>query len=231
MKKFAVLVGAAALASAAQADVILSDSDFANSNWGFESAFSGLTGNTGSASAAQSVATGNPGNARRVTLTTGTSVGDSIYGLSRFGTTNATRYEPATQGPIMSINWTIDARFVTGTFAGAGQAIMLGLKQGTVIYYADYDVTGSSGAWGTFGGTGITAGDFLRLDGAAGSPDLSATGAPIRLGFISGNGNGGFPYSTTVDYDNFSVTVVQVPTPGAATLAGLGLRAVARRKR
>ncbi len=226
-----VALACGACVSAASADVVLSDTDFTNSNWALETVVSGPTGNTGSASGAQSVATGNPGNARRVTLTTGGSFGDTVSALSRYGTTQATRYDPATQGAFSSVSWTIDARFVTGTFTGAGQGLLLGLKQGTIIYGADYHTTGSSGSWGTFSAAGLTAASFTRLDGGVGTPDFSAAGLPIRFGFISGNSNGGGQYSTTVDYDNFSVTVVQVPTPGAVGLAGVGVLAACRRRR
>lgn len=232
MKNALVLVSVCGVCvSAASADVVLSDTEFVNSNWALETVFSGPTGGTGSAVAAQSAATGNPGNARRVTLTTGGSFGDTVSAFSRFGTTQATRYDPATQGAFSSVSWTIDARFVTGTFAGAGQGLLLGMKQGTVIYGADYHTTGSSGTWGTFSAGGLTAASFTRIDGAPGTPDFSATGLPIRFGFIAGNSNGGGAYSTTVDYDNFSVTITQVPVPATAAALGLGVVGALRRRR
>lgn len=230
MKIVLGVLSCAALVSAAGADVVFSDTEFANSNWALETVFTGPTGNTGSATAAQSAATGNPGNARRVTLTTGGSFGDTVSAFSRYGTTQATRFDPTTQGAINAVSWTIDARFVTGTFAGAGQGLVLGLKQGTVIYGADYHVTGSSGSWATSSATGMTAASFSRLDGLTGTPDFSAAGLPIRFGFIASNSNGGGQYSTTVDYDNFSVTVTQVPAPGAALILGIAGAALRRRR-
>lgn len=211
-------------ASLAHASVTFSDTEFATSGglaWVLEPVVRG----TGGAAAAAQSTLGNPGKARQIDLTTGTAPGDTIWGFSRFGTTTATRYEPATSGPITSLTWSIDARLSGGGF-GDGQAIVLALKQGQLIYTADYHVTGSSGNWITVGGSGITAADFTRLDGQFGIPDFSAAGAPIRFGFASGNSTTGGSYSTQALFDNWSVTVNPVPAPGAClALAGLlGLR-------
>lgn len=224
------LISALACASVASASVTYTDDTFANTNWGFESFVAGSGG--GSASATQSATTGNPGSARRVTLTTGPQVGDGIYALSRFGTTTATRYEPATQGAITTLDFSIDARFVTGTFFGAGQAVYIGAKQGTTIFGAYVDVTGSSGAWTTLAASNIAPSAFVYLSGPNTSFDTSATGAPIRFGFINANGNGGSPFSTTVDYDNFALTVNSIPVPGVlACSSAAGIITLRRRRR
>lgn len=214
----------------ATASVTYTDGTFTNSNWGFETFVEGSGGGSGSAS--QSLGTGNPGDARRVTLTTGAVVGDGIYTLSRFGTTLPTRYEPTTQGAITTLDFSIDARFVTGTFTGAGQAVYLGAKQGTTIYGVYMGVTGSAGGWTTLSATGITPSSFLYLSGPSAAFDASASGAPIRFGFISANGNGGSPYTTTVDYDNFNLVVNNVPTPGVlACASAAGVLSLRRRRR
>lgn len=216
----------ALVASFASADVTYSDGTFQNSNWGFETVVIG--GGSSTASASQSAATGNPGSARRVNHST--ILGETLYTFSRFGTTVATRYEPATQGAILSLDWSIDARWVSGSFAGAGQAIMLGAKQGQTVFYADYDITGSSGAWVTNSATGLTAASFLPLTGSA-VLDLSASGAPIRFGFVTGNSASGLSYTNTVDYDNFNLVVRTVPSVGVLpTLAMAGLAAARRRR-
>ncbi len=219
----------AIFAGAATASVTYTDGTFANSNWGFETFVAGSGGGSGSAS--QSTGTGNPGDARRVTLTTGPQVGDGIYALSRFGTTLATRYEPSSQGAITTLDFSIDARFVTGTFTGAGQAVYLAAKQGTTIFGAPMGVTGSSGSWTTLTATGLTPSSFVYLSGPVASFDASAAGTPIRFGFISANGNGGSPYSTTVDYDNFNLVVNAVPGPGVLACASFAGVMSLRRKR
>lgn len=217
-----------AVSASTLANVVYSDGTFNNADWGFETV---IVGTGGSASASQSSGTGNPGSARRSSITTGNAVGDGTYAIHRFGTTLGTRYVASTQGAIDSINFSIDARFVTGTFTGAGQGVYAQAKQGTNIYIAYIGVTGSSGAWTTLSDTGILASDFIQISGSATPIDFSVAGAPIRFGFASANGNGGSPYSTTVDFDNFNLEVVTVPAPGVAALAILGATGFMRRRR
>lgn len=210
------------------AGVVYSDGIFNNTDWGFEVV---NVGTGGSANATQSLATGNPGAARRVTITTGNAVGDGTYAIHRFGTTNATRYVASTQGVVQSVNMSIDARFITGTFFGAGQGVYAQVKQGSNIYVAGLGVTTSSGSWVTFSASGVLATDFIQISGTATPLDFSASGAPMRFGFASANGNGGSPYSTTVDYDNFQLEVVSIPAPAASALAMLGITTLLLRRR
>ena len=166
-----------------------------------------------------------------MTITTGNAVGDGAYAIHRFGTTNATRYVASAQGAIQSINISVDARFVTGTFFGAGQGVYAQAKQGTNIYIAGLGVTTSSGSWVTLSASGLLASNFIQISGTTTPLDFSAASVPIRFGFASANGNGGSPYSTTVDYDNFMLEVVSVPAPGAVALTMLGATGFMRRRR
>lgn len=217
-----------ALSASTLANVVYSDGTFNNADWGFENV---IVGTGGSATATQSAATGNPGSARRSNISTGPTVGDATYAIHRYGTSLATRYVASTQGAIASINFSIDARFVTGTFTGAGQGVYAQAKQGTNIYIAYIGVTGSSGNWTTLSDTGILASDFIQIAGTTTPIDFSTAGAPLRFGFASANGNGGSPYSTTVDFDNFNLEVVTVPAPAASALAMLGATTLLRRRR
>ena len=224
--KLMALCSASLIASIASADVTYSDGTFQNSNWGFETVTIG--GVTSFGSASQSAATGNPGSARRVNHST--AVGESFFTFNRFGTTVATRYEPGVQGAILSLDWSIDARWVSGSFGGQGQAIMLGAKQGQTVFYADYDITGSNGAWVTNNATGLTGASFLPLTGV-GTLNFSAGGAPIRFGFITGNGATGTSYTNVADYDNFNLVVRTVPSVGVLpVMAAAGLMAGRRRR-
>jgi opacity protein-like surface antigen len=213
LQVFAAASTVLALAGIASADVTLSDTEFVPSNWGLETAILGA----GGTSSGLQVSGGNPGFAREMTNTANS--GGTIYGFSRFGTTTATRYEPAVQGAILSVDYSIDARWLSGA-GGDGHSIMFGAKQGTFVYFADVDITGSSGAWTTHGALGLTAAAFQPL--TTGAPiNFSASGAPLRFGFIVGNTAPGGGYTNVVMYDNFNVTIHNVPAPGVLGLAGL----------
>ena len=210
--------------SVARADVTFSDTEFPISNWGFETVTSG----TGGTSIPAQVAGGNPGNARQITNNVNAN-GGTVFGVSRYGTTNATRYDPSTQGAISSIDYSIDARWLSG-IGGQGHSIMLGIKQNVTVYYAHIEITGSDGLWHTFGTTGLTAADFTNL--TAGAPiDFSAAGAPLRVGFIVGNSAPNISYTNVVLYDNFTAVVHNVPTPGGIALVGVGVLVAMRRRR
>jgi len=208
----------------AGAAVTFSDTEFAVADWGFETIVSG----PGGTSVPSQVTGGNPGFARQLVNTVNAGGGATIFGLSRYGTTNGTRYVPATDGAIASVDWSIDSRWLSG-LGGQGQSITLGAKQGQVVYYADYDITGSSGAWTGHGALSLVAGDFQPR--SAGAPiDFSATGAPLRFGFIVGNSGDG-AYDNTVVYDNFSVTIRNIPGPGGVAMGAVGVGLLMGRRR
>ncbi len=188
---------------AALADVTFSDGTFDPAGWGFETVVLGA----GGVSTPSQVPGGNPGDARQVI--NAVNGGGTVWGVSRFGTTNTTRYVPATHGAIQSVDFRIDHRFVSG-FGADGQAVMLAAKQGTVVFAAAPFVTGSSGLWNTTQLTGITAAAFTPLDNSSAVIDFSATGEPIRFGFAAGNSSQGGGYINTVVYDNFEVVVRSV---------------------
>jgi len=219
----AALAGASGVASAA---ITFQDGTFAPGTWAIE-LFQQGTG--GTATATQQLSGGNPGEAFRVQNTVLTASGgtSSIIAFHRFGTNMATRYEPAVSGAIPMLDFSIDFRLISGF--GQGQALYAALKQGQLVYVANAGTTGTPSEWTPRTLTGLTAADFVRADGLAGSPDFSVSGAPIRFGFATRNSTTTNGYSITVDYDNFSMSVV--PTPG--TLGALGLAAVAliRRRR
>lgn len=218
------LVGASiGFAAEASADVTFSDTEFVNADWGFETA----TIAPGGSSAGIQTGGGNPGNARQ--LTNSVNSGGTVFGFSRYGTTVGTRYEPALQGAISSVDWTIDSRWLSG-IGGQGHSIGLGVKQGTVVYVADFEITGSSGNWNTHGAISLTAADFAPLI-AGPAVDFSSSGAPLRFGFIVGNSSTAGAYTNAVLYDNFGFTVHSVPTPGTMGLAAIAAAAGLRRRR
>lgn len=214
-----------AASSPARGDVAFVDTEFSNTTWGFETATAG----PGGTSVPSQVGGGNPGFARQVVNTVNSGGGATIFGFSRYGATTATRYDPVAQGAILSIDWSIDSRWLSG-IGGQGRSIMLGAKQGSILYFADYDITSSDGLWHPRGAFNLAAPDFQPLF-AGPAIDFSAAGAPLRFGFIVGN-SGDTPYSNTAVYDNFSLTIHNLPAPPiGGTAAGLAVLAGTRRRR
>jgi hypothetical protein len=204
--------------------ITYSDGTFTPSNWGFETVGSGVS------TPAQIAAGGNPGSYRQIDHTVNQNTG-WYYSFSRYGTTNATRYEPAVQGAIASLDFSIDARVVS-TQGGQLPGLALGAKQGTLVFMQSSFFNVGNPAWGGYGVSGLTAASFTCINGA-GSLDLSAGGAPIRFGFVVLNAS--FSPITTgsvSEYDNFSVTAHAVPAPSAlGVAAGVGLAGAGLRRR
>jgi hypothetical protein len=223
MRVFGAVGMVCAAGSIAHADVVFSDTEFVPSNWGFESATIG----PGGTSTAAQVSGGNPGNARQ--MTNNINALGTIWGFSRYGTTTATRYEPLLSGAILSVEYSIDSRWLSG-IGGQGQSIALGLRQGTIIYIAAHDITGSTGNWNTHSAINLTAADFQPL--TSGAPvDFSSTAQPIRFGFLVGNSSTSGAYTNVVMYDNFRVVVQNVPAPASAGVLAVSGLVLARRRR
>ena len=195
---------------------MVSDTEFNNADWALN-----ITSNVGgTVTAGQVNSGGNPGNYRNVT-NTGITDPATIF-LAAVHLNPSFVYDPATQGAIDSIDWSIDFQNLS-----SGQAVQLALEQGGVVAVADTFVTTSAPAgWNTHPHTGLTAADFPTLD-------FSATGAPITLGFRTANS--GQIGIFQVGYDNFEVTITSVvPEPATAVLltSGLiGLLGVGRRRK
>lgn len=209
------------LANSAQADVTFSDTEFYDADWSVHTV--GLV--TGGTSTGVQSSGGNPGFGRAVT--NNMNLFGTIYSLHAYGSTAATMYDASASGAIGSVDFSIDAQWLAG-IGGQGEGIALGAMQGSSLYYADYDITGSTGFWNTFTSSGLVASDFVSFNGG-GPIDFSAGGAPIRFGFVVGNYAPDQAYFNTVIFDNFSVTIHTVPAPAAGALLLAGL--VARRKR
>ena len=113
----------------------------------------------------------------------------------------------------------------------------MAILQDGVAYLDEFFVTPSSTAWLTRSRAGLGASNFGVFDIGSGvngidfsqGPDLSASGSPIQLGFVTWLRCSGCSSSFTSEtgYDNFSVTVI--PEPSAAILIGLGLLGLGQR--
>src|ERR1043165_6897288 len=218
MRCILALGAAAALAQSASADIVFSDTEFATGNWGTDLV---NIGGAGSMVASQ-VSGGNPGFCRRVDQTPGPNSGDAIYALHRFGTTMATRYDPATQGAIVSLSFLIDYVEEVGAGATTHQILYVAAKQGQTVFIGPgIDTHGALVNFQTLTANALTATNFTAV-GGSGTLDLSSAGQPIRFGFATAvtNSTGAFP--SRCEYDNWSVHIVQAPAPGAAVVLEIG---------
>ena len=123
-------------------------------------------------------------------------------------------YDPAAQGAIYRLDFAMDCRRGTGSDLLAYVAPMI--EQAGRRYVATQAaVYCGSTDWTTWAFASLEAADFRRLDGpdcGAGEscPDVSALGAPIRLGFSAGAAlDSGLvpPVQTSHGIDNWAVTV------------------------
>jgi hypothetical protein len=97
---------------------------------------------------------------------------------------------------------------VSGTGVN-GHGLSFALEQNGVAYRTASASTGISATWMLRNTAGLTASDFTRFDGAAGTPDFSTDGAPIRFGYRTGNLTAAVVINQIVRYDDFSVSVTR----------------------
>ncbi|MBS0187454.1 MAG: hypothetical protein JSS51_05260 [Planctomycetes bacterium] len=197
-----VLAGIAGSALAGNT-VVISDSNFANSDWT-------LTNFGNRVATGAQTPLGLVGTGREVSHPLNGSSNVQVF--HKFNTA-AGEIKPA-NGAIVSLDFAIQYRFVSGVGSN-GHQLGFALEQGGIAYRTATAPTGISGAWTVRTTTGLTAADFTRYDGQAGNPDFSTAGAPIRFGFRSSNGNAGSSVSQIVRYDDFSVSVMRNKTQSA----------------
>jgi hypothetical protein len=222
---------AAALATPANASVIILDQTFNSADWTVS-----IVGGTGGATqaVAQIATGGNPGNYRQMAHNL-----PAASNITVWHTYNAVAYDPATQGAIASIDYSEDRIELSPPFAGAAIGGAFILQQGSGTWRANTNLAFSNTSWATVSLTGLVASNFIAAIGTSGLPDFSASGAPITFGIQRSNTNsnpisGGVGFTTTNGLDNWRVTVNQavVSVPAAVYLFGsaLGLMGVMRRK-
>jgi hypothetical protein len=153
-------------------------------------------------------------------------------------------YDPGTAGALDSIDFSIDLRGVSNSFAFATTGFFR-----PVILQDDriYGVTGSFrsadlGQWNSFAWSFDAASDWQPATGSGG-PDFSSAGSRLSFGYqfslsTSCSGSAGCFGGTAVSaLDNFELTLhpaaVPVPEPQthALVLAGLGVLAWSRRRK
>jgi hypothetical protein len=202
-------------AGPAKATVTFSDTEFAPGDWTTQLVYT--SGNGGSGLASQQPGGGNPGACWRVTHTIATRPAKVGLLHERAGAT----YDPQTEGAIDGIDFAFDATTIQDPGYG-GQSATLGIKQNGIVYCGPFFANGT-GVWQGTAQSNLSATDFKLWDGTLSHPDFSTGGGVIQFGLVTTNHNppdgiiGGS--TTTVDYDNWSVAIDQVPTAvtGGAT--------------
>ncbi|MBS0191950.1 MAG: hypothetical protein U0573_04580 [Phycisphaerales bacterium] len=194
-----VLAGIAGSALAGNT-VVISDSNFANTDWT-------LTNFGNRVATATQTPAGFVGTGREVSHPLNGS--SNVLVFHKFNTAGG-EIKPA-NGAITSLDFAIRFSFVSGVGVN-GHGLGFALEQGGVAYRTASAATGISATWTLRNTTALTASDFTRYDGQPGNPDFSTSGAPIRFGFRTGNLNAGQVINQIVRYDDFSVSITRNKT-------------------
>lgn len=222
----AILSALAMNGIASAATVTFTDGTFLDTSWTASKIVDTTAGATATFSTGQIASGGNPGQFRQVVHTY--NAGDIFVAHLNTGAV----YDPSVAGAIVSIDFSYDLIHLNPP---AGQAVAYGLvlRQNDSYYYRSPLDTIFPATWTSFGATGLTAANFLRLTGSGPSnPNFSAGGGPMTFGYLSANSNtGGAPgIVRTSGIDNWRVSVTSVPLPATAWLLATACAAVAFRR-
>lgn len=195
--------------------IVFADGDF--STWTAQAIVGGVGGQT----AAPQAVGGNPDAFLAVTTMTG-----AVTFTAHLNP--AFVYDPSL-GAIDFIEASLDFRNIDSFGQGQGVYTVL-VEQAGSYFVAGNFITGSSVfTWQSRSMSQYAPADFVRLAGN-GSLDFGTTGAPITLGFVTGNDGGN---GIRVGYDNFRAVVVSgsVPEPATAWYLAVGAAALAALRR
>ncbi|HXG46370.1 MAG TPA: PEP-CTERM sorting domain-containing protein [Methylomirabilota bacterium] len=200
--------------SAFSADSVYQDGAFAPADW-----TTIQTAGNGSVATSLVPAGGNPDAYRRVDHQNFSGV------LVAFHYRNGATYNPAL-GAVSTLSFSIDQLAILN-HAGIGVGVLPAIQQNGINYLPSLSfLVNSSFNWQTLSMTGLGAADFRTVASASEHPDFSASGAPLLLGFVTANDNGGATLSRAAGFDNWNMVVTPVPESGTLALIGLGLVAV-----
>jgi hypothetical protein len=198
----------AALAVSSMPGVIYQDTEFAPADWAAAADVSPSPSGQGYATS-QLASGGSPGAWRLITIQL--PAGPGL--LSLFDAYQPDTYDPASQGPVMRIDFSLSCLKLAGTL---GVDPRLLIEQGGRRFAASASVTCGEASWSSASllPQSFVQADFFQVDGpACGAgelcPDFGAAGGPIRFGVYQENqggtgfagGSGGF------GIDNWKVTV------------------------
>ena len=221
-------------ASIAWADTIsFSDTEFANGDW--TQVEEADTASSATLTINQNSSGGNPGAYQRGTHTW--TAASSVVYVHLFSPSGGASVDPSL-GAITSIDFSFDANVFlplpTSTFDPA-VGFRFVVEQGGNYYINDSGlVTSQSEGWETHSLSGLSAANFIALNGTGGAtlgdnPDFSIGGGAVQFGYVTSNtANQAFENEWGVD--NWSVTVNTegtstnpIPEPGTYALFGMAL--------
>ena len=218
----------------ANASVVFSDGNFADTDWSHKVYASG---SGGSQTASQELAGGNPDSFLHIQNTVNTP--DSITWVGGYFLKKGAVYEPSVSGAIQSVDYGEDAIMFSGF--GGGQASFMVIAQADNIYFQFPYLGTNFGQWSQIIQKGLTAKNFVQFDfsrcniepaclNLSSHPDFSTSGATMTFGFGSANAArvGASGYTIDGGIDNWQVTINPVPLQKitcngkAATIIGTG---------
>jgi hypothetical protein len=207
------LAVAATLATTAAADQIWRDGEFVEEDWDLVEWISPLdSGESGADLAFTLGHGGHPDAQRSVAVDVGEGPDDGAMAVH---VNNGHTWDPAVLGPVLGLDVSLDFRSTNL----APTRIGIVVEQAGVFYLHVLAPAATDDYWFTYAASGLVASDFPPLDPAAiGQPDFSATGAPMRMGFASGQlmpTAAGFP-SFYHALDNWIVTIDGEPLSAVA---------------
>lgn len=201
--------------------VTFTDTDFNNGDWTATKIVDTTPGNGASFTATQMTSGGNPSSFREV-IHSYNSGAITVAHLN-----NAALYNPTTAGALSAVDFTYDIiRINPSTNAPLVGYAGLAFQNGS-YYQAPADTLGTA-TWTSFSHAGLLPSNFTLVGGAGpAAPDLSATGSPIRFGYITFNAApvGSGAITTDSGIDNWRVNTSSTSTPGTGGTPG-GLSAV-----
>jgi hypothetical protein len=120
---------------------------------------------------------------------------------------SAAVFDPAAE-KMLSIDYSYDLNYFDASTVGGAVGYRLALLQAG-SYYSTANDNIFNNVWTPFSHLALTAGDFTLVTGPGPTnPDFSCSGAPMTLGFMSANSQGGSTYVTKDSgLDNWSVTI------------------------